>query len=42
MKEEAMLSLATHEKTFKIPINWSKEIVIFKPYNRWVELWQED
>lgn len=42
MKAEAMLSLATHEKTFKIPIDWSKENLIFKPYNRWVELWQED
>ncbi|MDN3512527.1 MAG: ThaI family type II restriction endonuclease [Candidatus Jettenia sp.] len=42
MKVEAMLSLATHEKTFKIPIDWSKENLIFKPYSRWVELWQED
>lgn len=42
MKAEAMLSLVTHEKTFKIPIDWSKENLIFKPYNRWVELWQED
>ena len=42
LKAEAMLSLATHEKTFKIPIDWSKENLIFRPYNRWVELWQED
>lgn len=25
-----------------IPINWKKEIIEFKPFKRWVELWQQE
>ena|ERR1035438_3782529 len=42
MKAEAMLALTMHEKTYNIPIDWTKEEVDFKPFLRWLELWQND
>lgn len=37
-----LTSLAEHKNAFKIPIEWKKEIVNFKPFQRWLELWQKD
>ena len=41
MTANALRNLATHEKTFKIPIKWSKETIEFKAYQRWIEMWRE-
>jgi len=42
MSAEGLNNLAIHEKTLKIPIDWTKENIDFKPFKRWVELWQND
>lgn len=39
---EGLLKLVEHNSTLKIPINWNKEIIEFKPFKRWLELWQND
>jgi len=41
MTANALRNLATHEKTLKIPIKWSKETIEFKAYHRWIEMWRE-
>jgi len=41
MTAAALRNLAAHEKTLKIPIKWSKEIVKFKAYQRWLDMWKE-
>ena len=41
MTANALRNLAAHEKTLKIPINWSKETIEFKAYQRWIEMWKE-
>jgi len=38
----ALKELILHKDTLTIPINWKKEIMDFKPYQRWIELWQQD
>lgn len=38
----ALNELFNHPETLVIPINWKKEMIDFKPYQRWIELWQQD
>lgn len=42
MTGKAIQGLLSHQKTLKIPINWNKEIVNFKPFQRWIELWEQE
>ncbi len=42
MSSIALKSLISSTDTLKIPISWVKEKVDFKPYKRWIELWQEE
>jgi len=42
MSNEAMLKLVSHSSTLRININWRKEVINFKPFERWIELWQMD
>lgn len=42
MSNEAMQKLINHPNTLQISINWKKEKINFKPFARWVELWQID
>ncbi len=39
---EGLVNLIEHKETFKIPINWRKENIAFKPFQRWLDLWQND
>jgi len=38
----AMNQLIANPNTMRILINWKKESIDFKPFARWVELWQMD
>jgi hypothetical protein len=40
--ETALLELINHNSTIGIHINWNRENIDFKPFNRWVELWAEE
>ena len=42
MSANAMRENVGHKDTLSININWIKENIDFKPYKRWVELWQEN
>jgi len=42
MQPNAIKKLIEHPDTLCIPINWKKEAIDYKPFERWVELWQED
>ena len=42
MTRKAMLQLISNTKTLQIPINWKKEMINFKPFKRWIELWKQD
>jgi hypothetical protein len=42
MSEEAMQLLIKNIQTLQIHINWKKEEIVFKPLERWVNLWQTD
>jgi hypothetical protein len=42
MTWNAMKQLLANQKTYSIPINWKKEKIGFRPFDRWVELWQMD
>lgn len=42
ISSQGMINLVEHKNTLKIPIDWTKEIVNFKPFQRWLELWQSD
>jgi hypothetical protein len=42
MSGDAMYKLIHHPDTLRILINWKKEKINFKPFARWVELWQAD
>ncbi|MDI6730799.1 MAG: ThaI family type II restriction endonuclease, partial [Candidatus Altarchaeum sp.] len=39
---EGLMNLIEHKETLKIPINWTKENIDFKPFQRWLEFWQKD
>ena len=38
----AMRMLSAHPKTMKIPIRWERKTIPFDPYQRWLELWEQD
>ncbi|MDR2426532.1 MAG: ThaI family type II restriction endonuclease [Endomicrobium sp.] len=38
---EAMRQLISNPDTLKIPIDWKRKTINFKPFERWVELWQK-
>jgi hypothetical protein len=42
MSNVAMRQLVNNPNTMRILINWRKESIDFKPFARWVELWQMD
>jgi len=42
MHANAIKKLIEHSETLCIPIDWKKETIEYKPFERWVELWQED
>jgi hypothetical protein len=42
MTGNALKKLINNEKCYKISISWSKTINNFKPYQRWIDLWNED
>lgn len=42
MYGEAMKQLIEHTHTLKIDIEWKKDLINFKPFDRWIELWQKD
>ncbi len=42
MSGRAIQELLQHKNTLSIPINWKKEISDFKPFKRWVELWEQE
>jgi hypothetical protein len=39
---QALHELLQHNDSMRIPINWKKEIVDFKPFKRWIELWEQE
>jgi len=39
---QALQELVQHNQTIGIPINWKKEIIDFKPFKRWIELWEQE
>ncbi|HEY5123450.1 MAG TPA: ThaI family type II restriction endonuclease [Ignavibacteria bacterium] len=41
MSKEAIVELANHKFTKRIPIHWGKSEIEYQPYKRWVELWSE-
>jgi len=41
MSGKAIQELLQHKNTLSIPINWKKEIIDFKPFKRWIELWEQ-
>ena len=42
MTGKAMQRLLSNQQTLKIPIDWKKEVINFKPFERWIELWRQD
>ncbi len=39
---KAMNLLVNHNKTFKIPIEWKKELINYNAYEKWIELWKQN
>lgn len=39
---DALNELVNHKGSYKIPIEWRKEIIKFNAFERWVELWEQD
>lgn len=42
MSKDALVALVNHKLTKRIPINWIKSEIEYRPYERWVELWSEE
>ena len=42
MHANAVKKLIEHSDTLCIPIDWKKEVIDYKPFERWVELWEKD
>ncbi len=42
MTGQAIQVLLSERETLRIPINWRKEIIDFKPFKRWIELWEQE
>jgi len=41
LTRQALQILIQHKDTLVIPINWKKEIIEYKPFKRWIELWEQ-
>jgi len=39
---QALQVLLQHRNVFNIPIDWKREIIEYKPFKRWVELWAQE
>ena len=39
---QALQKLIRHKETMTIPIDWKKERIDFKPFKRWIELWEQE
>jgi len=39
---EALFFLANHPQSLKIPVQWTRKVTEFNPYERWLEYWQKD
>lgn len=39
---EALTILANHPQSLKIPVQWSRKVMEYNPYERWIEYWQKD
>ncbi len=42
ISSDALNMILKHPLSRIIPINWKKEVIDFKPFKRWVELWQQE
>jgi hypothetical protein len=42
MTGKAVLYLLSQPETLKITINWHKEAIEYKPFKRWIELWEQE
>ncbi len=42
MTGKAMKYLLSQPETLKIAINWHKEAIEYKPFKRWIELWEQE
>ncbi|MDR4987407.1 MAG: ThaI family type II restriction endonuclease [Bacteroidales bacterium] len=42
LSRNAVRELLNHDITLKIEIDWKKEVLDFKPFKRWVELWEQE
>jgi hypothetical protein len=38
----AVRTLAKHPQSSFIPVQWYKKEILFDPYKRWLELWEQD
>jgi hypothetical protein len=38
----AIRILASHPQSLSIPLQWEKKEILFDPYQRWLELWEQD
>lgn len=39
---QALQEIIQHNATLGISINWQKEMIDFKPFKRWIELWEQE
>lgn len=39
---KAVREMASHPKSMYIPVKWVKQEILFDPYKRWLELWEQD
>ncbi|MBN1632566.1 MAG: ThaI family type II restriction endonuclease [Ignavibacteria bacterium] len=42
MSKDAIIALTNHKLIKRIPIEWIKSEIEYRPYERWVELWSEE
>ena len=40
--KEAIETMLADKETFKIDIDWKKEVLEYDTYKKWVEYWKED
>lgn len=41
LNRQALQKLLQHKDILDIPIYWKKEMIDFKPFKRWIELWEQ-
>jgi len=42
ISSEALIILANHPQSMKIPVQWTRKVMDFNPYERWLKLWERD